>query len=74
MSSESELLRWKSEGLPADNLSMQNSVVILNSSLPPLVIDPSTQACDMFRSFQMRNHIDKTANICKSSSERMHGL
>ena len=49
MSSESEMLRWKAEGLPADNLSMQNGVVILNATLPPLVIDPSTQVgggCD----------------------------
>jgi len=44
MSSEGEMLRWKGEGLPADNLSMQNGVVILNASLPPLIIDPSTQA------------------------------
>lgn len=29
LSSESEQLTWKSEGLPADDLSMENAVVIL---------------------------------------------
>lgn len=44
MTSESEMLKWKAEGLPGDVLSMQNAVVILNSQLSPLVVDPSTQA------------------------------
>ncbi len=44
MSSESELLAWKAEGLPGDSLSGQNAVVILNAApMAPLVIDPSTQ-------------------------------
>ena len=43
MSTESEMLKWKGEGLPADGLSMQNAVIILNSSRTPLVIDPSSQ-------------------------------
>ncbi|KAJ9505746.1 hypothetical protein QJQ45_029247, partial [Haematococcus lacustris] len=47
MSSESQMLQWKAEGLPADTLSMQNAVVILNSApLAPLIIDPSTQASE----------------------------
>lgn len=49
MSSESEMLHWKSEGLPADGLSMQNAVVILNSALSPLIIDPSTQASEWLK-------------------------
>ena len=43
MSTESEMLKWKGEGLPADGLSMQNAVIILNSARTPLVIDPSSQ-------------------------------
>ncbi|GFR50179.1 hypothetical protein Agub_g12346, partial [Astrephomene gubernaculifera] len=47
LSSESEMLKWKAEGLPADGLSAQNAVVILNStSRSPLIIDPSTQASE----------------------------
>jgi dynein heavy chain 2 len=44
MSTESEMLKWKMEGLPADGLSMQNAVIILNSARTPLIIDPSSQA------------------------------
>jgi dynein heavy chain 2 len=44
MSTESELLVLKSEGLPADDLSQENGVVILQSTQCPFIIDPSTQA------------------------------
>lgn len=46
MSSESEMLTWKAEGLPADGLSLQNAIAILHSQLSPLIIDPSTQASE----------------------------
>nr|ADI46856.1 DHC1bf [Volvox carteri f. nagariensis] len=50
LSSESEMLKWKAEGLPADMLSSQNAVVILNStSRSPLIIDPSTQASEWLK-------------------------
>nr|BCL66104.1 cytoplasmic dynein 1b heavy chain [Volvox africanus] len=50
LSSESEMLKWKAEGLPADALSSQNAVVILNStSRSPLIIDPSTQASEWLK-------------------------
>ncbi|KAJ3052006.1 Cytoplasmic dynein 2 heavy chain 1 [Rhizophlyctis rosea] len=44
MSSESEQLVWKSEGLPSDALSLENAIVILNGNVTPLVIDPAGQA------------------------------
>lgn len=31
LSSEAQMLTWKKEGLPADGLSMENGVMILNS-------------------------------------------
>lgn len=43
LSSESMMLAWKTEGMPADQLSMQNGVVILESKRSPLMIDPSAQ-------------------------------
>jgi dynein heavy chain 2, cytosolic len=42
LSSESEMLTWKKEGLPADTLSMENAIMIMNSQRTPLVIDPAT--------------------------------
>ncbi|GMH35100.1 hypothetical protein BSKO_02968 [Bryopsis sp. KO-2023] len=44
MSSESQMLTWKAEGLPGDDLSIENAIAILNTNTSPLVIDPSTQA------------------------------
>ena len=45
LSSESELLLWKMEGLPTDELSQQNAIVILhNKQRPPFIIDPSSAA------------------------------
>lgn len=42
LSSESEMLTWKKEGLPADTLSMENAIMIMNSQRTSLVIDPAT--------------------------------
>uniref|UniRef100_A0AAY5E9K0 Cytoplasmic dynein 2 heavy chain 1 n=1 Tax=Electrophorus electricus TaxID=8005 RepID=A0AAY5E9K0_ELEEL len=41
--SESEQLIWKSEGLPSDDLSMENALVILQSVACPFLIDPSSR-------------------------------
>ncbi|XP_008581746.1 PREDICTED: cytoplasmic dynein 2 heavy chain 1-like, partial [Galeopterus variegatus] len=39
---ESEQLIWKSEGLPSDDLSIENALVILQSRVCPFLIDPSS--------------------------------
>ena len=39
---EAQLLTFKKEGLPADNLSMENAIYILNAIKTPLIIDPAT--------------------------------
>lgn len=43
MASETQMLTWKAEGLPADDLSVQNAIAIKNSIISPLVVDPSFQ-------------------------------
>ncbi|MEW5298927.1 MAG: hypothetical protein WDW36_001997 [Sanguina aurantia] len=53
LSSESIMLGWKTEGMPADQLSMQNGVVILESRRSPLMIDPSAQASEW-----LKNHLN----------------
>ena len=42
LSSEAQMLTWKNEKLPADSLSMENAIMILNSLKTPLIIDPAT--------------------------------
>jgi len=45
LSTESQLLVWKSEGLPSDSLSQENALVIAHSrSRVPFVIDPADAA------------------------------
>ena len=47
MSTESEQLKWKAEGLPSDALSMENAMVILAPgprTRVPFIIDPATTA------------------------------
>ena len=45
LSSESEMLVWKSQGLPSDSLSMQNAIVLMKSvDKCPFIIDPATAA------------------------------
>ena len=51
LSSEGQLLRWKSQGLPSDKLSSENGIVILNAPQPPLIIDPSSQATSWLKTY-----------------------
>mmetsp|Transcript_8125 Transcript_8125/g.10764 ORF Transcript_8125/g.10764 Transcript_8125/m.10764 type:complete len:2280 (+) Transcript_8125:2-6841(+) len=53
MSTESQLLIWKSKGLPADDLSQENALVIANSdnNSVPFVIDPANAATAWLKSF-----------------------
>jgi dynein heavy chain 2 len=47
LSSESELLQWKSLGLPSDDLSQENALVISIASITdrvPFIIDPTSAA------------------------------
>jgi dynein heavy chain 2 len=44
LSSESEQLQWKAQGLPADGLFMENAAILQHGTLTPLVVDPGAQA------------------------------
>ena len=44
LSTESEQLEWKAEGLPSDNLSVENALIILHGTRVPYLIDPSSRA------------------------------
>ena len=51
MSTESELLQWKSVGLPSDDLSQENGLVISHASdRVPFIIDPASAATDWLKS------------------------
>jgi dynein heavy chain 2 len=44
LSNESESLTWKAEGLPSDELSIQNGLIISNSVQTPFILDPNNSA------------------------------
>ena len=44
LSSETQMLTWKKEGMPADQLSVENAIMITTTQKTPLIIDPATQA------------------------------
>jgi dynein heavy chain 2 len=70
LATEAQLLTFKKEGLPADGLSMENAVFIMNAVKTPLIIDPATQATEWLKqslkqshdSLEILNHQDKKFN------------
>ena len=49
LSSESDQLTWKAEGLPSDDLSVENALVILQGGACPLLVDPSQRATEWLK-------------------------
>jgi dynein heavy chain 2 len=78
LATEAQLLTYKKEGLPADALSMENAIIILNSVRTPLIIDPATQATEWLKkslqqskeSIEILNHQDKKFNTTLELSIR----
>ncbi|CAF1020652.1 unnamed protein product, partial [Adineta ricciae] len=60
LSTESEQLVWKSQGLPSDDLSMENAIVILRSQLCPFLIDPSSRATDWLKTHLKDKKVEVT--------------
>eukprot|EP00931_Biecheleriopsis_adriatica_P043590 TRINITY_DN24917_c0_g1_i1.p1 TRINITY_DN24917_c0_g1~~TRINITY_DN24917_c0_g1_i1.p1 ORF type:complete len:4311 (+),score=994.91 TRINITY_DN24917_c0_g1_i1:69-13001(+) len=56
MSSESELLTWKAQGLSSDQLSQQNAVMIKAGVMVPFIVDPNSQAIEWLK--QMTQHAE----------------
>lgn len=72
------MLTWKKEGLPADTLSMENAIMIMNSQRTSLVIDPATQATEWLKAnlrkandnVEILNHQDPKFNTTLELSIR----
>ncbi|KAL3939676.1 MAG: hypothetical protein SGBAC_005637 [Bacillariaceae sp.] len=73
LSKASTRLVWQSEGLPGDQLSLENGVILDDCVRFPLVIDPSGEAI----SFLMKNYqdskIQKTSFLDKAFTKTLAG-
>lgn len=49
LSSETQMLTWKKEGMPADTLSVENAIMITFTEKTPLIIDPAVQATEWLK-------------------------
>ena len=49
LSTETQMLTWKKEGMPADQLSVENAIMITTTEKTPLIIDPATQASEWLK-------------------------
>ncbi|VEL20998.1 unnamed protein product [Protopolystoma xenopodis] len=57
LSHEVELAHWTSEGLPPDELSLQNGMLTTRCSRFPLCIDPQQQAITWIRNREAKNNL-----------------
>lgn len=48
---------WKIFGLPADNFSVENGIIIYSSSRWPLMIDPQGQANKWIKTMEKENNL-----------------
>ena len=51
LSSKADIARWKNEGLPEDDMSLQNATIITSCSRWPLIIDPQLQGTTWLKGF-----------------------
>ena len=49
LANEKHFLKWKHEGLPSDELSIGNAIILENSQFCPFIIDPSLRASNWLR-------------------------
>ena len=64
LTSDVEVSRWTSEGLPPDELSIENGVLTTQASRYPLCIDPQQQALNWIRKREEPNNLKVRTGIC----------
>ncbi|KAI4880873.1 hypothetical protein NFI96_030761, partial [Prochilodus magdalenae] len=57
LTDEVEISRWGSEGLPPDELSVQNGILTTRASRFPMCIDPQQQALNWIKKKEERNNL-----------------
>lgn len=57
LSNDVEMSTWSSEGLPSDELSIQNGILTTRASRFPFCIDPQQQALNWIRKKELHNNL-----------------
>ncbi|CAH1233746.1 DNAH10 [Branchiostoma lanceolatum] len=57
LTNDVEVSKWTSEGLPPDELSIQNGILTTNASRFPMCIDPQQQALSWIRKKEEKNNL-----------------
>eukprot|EP00980_Cylindrotheca_fusiformis_P017634 scaffold5529_cov117-Cylindrotheca_fusiformis.AAC.11 len=73
LSKASTRLLWQSEGLPGDQLSLENGVILDDCVRFPLVIDPSGQAISFLMKKYQEDKIQKTSFLDKAFMKTLAG-
>lgn len=55
LSDPTTIREWNIQGLPADNFSTENGIIVTNGSRWPLVIDPQNQANKWIKNMEAKN-------------------
>jgi len=73
LSTGAQRLSWQAEGLPADQLSTENGVILDHAIRFPLVIDPSGQAIAFLMSHHRGGKIQTTSFLDKAFTKTLAG-
>jgi dynein heavy chain 1, cytosolic len=73
LSKHSDRIHWQSLGLPPDNLSLENGVILDNFVRFPLIIDPSGQAIEFVMNKFKNEKIQKTSFLDNAFTKTLAG-
>lgn len=73
LSKHSHRIHWQSLGLPSDNLSLENGVILENFLRFPLIIDPSGQAIEFAMNKFKNEKIQKTSFLDNAFRKTLAG-
>lgn len=73
LSAASDRLTWQGQGLPGDQLSLENGVILNHCIRFPLIIDPSGTAIDFLMEKHKEERIQKTSFVDKAFMKTLAG-